>query len=424
MCHPAKARKLLRDGKAAIYRKEPFTIILTKIADKPARDDYRLKIDYGSRHTGLAVLKGSKVCWLGQIEHRTNIAELLEKRANYRRRRRSANLRYRKPRFKHRTKPKDWLPPSLMSRVNNIKTFVTRLMTYLPLGAISYENVKFDTQKMMNPNISGVEYQQGELAGYEIREYLAEKFHHKCCYCGVEQGQGRKFEVEHIIPKSRGGTNRISNLAWSCHECNQRKGRMTAEEFGHPEVQAQAKKPLKDAALVTATRWKLFDVLKSFGIPVECGTGGLTSYNRNKRNIPKEHYYDACCVGASTPAELIFGTKIVHMIVAKGRGKHCRTNVSKNGFPRGYLTRTKRHFGFQTGDIVKAVVTKGKKIGTYLGRVSCRERGSFVVTTLSRAVDGINHRYCHLLQRSDGYQYERKEVTALPPTSKDAGSRA
>ena len=415
MCHPARARKLLRGGKAAIYRKEPFTIILKKKTEESVKKSYRLKIDYGSRHTGLAILKDSKVCWLGQIEHRTNIKDLLDKRRGYRRRRRNANLRYRKARFMFRTKPEGWLPPSLMSRVNNIRTFVKRLITYLPLGNISYENVKFDTQKLMNPDISGIEYQQGELAGYEIREYLAEKFNHRCCYCGIEQGQRRKFEVEHIVPKSRGGSNRISNLAWSCHECNQGKGNMTAEEYGHPEVQEQVRRPLKDAAMVMATRWKVLETLRGFGLPVECGTGGLTSYNRNKRNIPKDHYYDACCVGKSTPERLYFGTDIVHVITATGRGKHCRTNVNASGFPRGYLARQKQFFGFQTGDMVKAVITRGKEIGTYFGKVMCRRSGSFDIRTSSGRVQGINHRYFQLVQRSDGYLYSRKEVAALPP---------
>lgn len=414
MCHPAKARKLLRDGKAKIYRKEPFTIILTKVVDKPVENKYRLKIDYGSRHTGLAILKDAKVCWLGQLEHRTNIKELLDKRRGYRKRRRNANLRYRKPRFKYRTKPKGWLPPSLMSRVGNIRTFITRLKRMLPLGAISYENVKFDTQKMMNPDIIGVEYQQGTLFGCEIREYLSEKFNHKCCYCGVSEGHGRKFEVEHIIPKSRGGTNSINNLAWSCRECNQNKGKLTAIEYGHPEVQVQAKKPLKDATLVTATRWKVYDLLKSFDLPIECGTGGLTTFNRTQRNIPKEHYFDACCVGKSTPKVLYFCTNMVHIVTAIGRGKHCRTNVDAFGFPRGYLARQKRFFDFQTGDIVKAVVTRGKKIGTYFGKVSCRKTGSFDIRTKVGRMQGINHKYFRLIQRSDGYSYDRKECHIHP----------
>lgn len=414
MCHPAKARKLLRDGRAKIYRKEPFIIILTKIVDKPAENKYRLKIDYGSRYTGLAILKDAKVCWLGQLEHRTNIKELLDKRRGYRKRRHNANIRYRKPRFKYRTKHKGWLPPSLMSRVDNIRAFITRLIRMLPLGAISYENVKFDTQKMMNPDIHGIEYQQRTLEGYEIREYLSEKFNHKCCYCEICQGQGRKFEVEHIIPVSRGGTNRISNLAWSCHVCNQEKGSMTAEEYGHPEVQAHAKKPLKDAALVTATRWEVYGILKSFNLPVECGTGGLTCYNRTQRNIPKEHYFDACCVGKSTPKVLYFCTNIVHIITAIGRGKHCRTNVDASGFPRGYLARQKRFFGFQTGDIVKAIVTKGKKIGTYFGKVLCRKTGSFDIRTKTGRVQGISHKYFRLIQHSDGYLYDRKLCHILP----------
>ena len=410
----SQSKKIAKRWEGKIYRKEPFIIILTKIVDKPVENKYRLKIDYGSRYTGLAILKDAKVCWLGQLEHRTNIKELLDKRRGYRKRRRNANLRYRKPRFKYRTKPKGWLPPSLMSRVDNIRTFITRLIRMLPLGAISYENVKFDTQKMMNPDIYGIEYQQGTLEGYEIREYLSEKFNHKCCYCEIGQGQGRKFEVEHIIPVSRGGTNRISNLAWSCHVCNQEKGSMTAEEYGHPEVQAQAKKPLKDATVVTATRWKVYDLLKSFNLPVECGTGGLTCYNRTQRNIPKEHYFDACCVGKSTPKVLYFCTNIVHIITAIGRGKHCRTNVNASGFPRGYLARQKRFFGFQTGDIVKAVVTRGKKIGTYFGKVLCRKTGRFDIRTNAGRVQGISHTYFRLIQHSDGYLYDRK-MCRIPP---------
>ena len=224
MIHPAEARKLLRDGKAAVFRKAPFTIILSKEGPVPDRT-YRLKIDYGSKHTGLAILDDGRVLWLGQIDHRTNIKDALDKRRGYRRRRRSANLRYRKPRFTYRSRQDGWLPPSLLSRVDNVKTVVRRLQKLAPVGTLSYENVKFDTQLIQDEMISGVRYQQGELAGYEVREYLLEKFKHQCAYCGMS---GVPLEVEHIIPKSRGGTNRISNLAIACHTCNQKKGSMTA----------------------------------------------------------------------------------------------------------------------------------------------------------------------------------------------------
>src|SRR5215471_17672941 len=98
---------------------------------------------------------------------------------------------------------------------------------------------------MQDAEVSGVAYQQGELAGYEVREYVLEKFDRRCAYCHEE---GIPLEVEHIIPKSRGGSDRVSNLTLACRPCNQRKGNQTAAEFGHPEVQAQAKAPLKDAA--------------------------------------------------------------------------------------------------------------------------------------------------------------------------------
>jgi len=413
MCHPAKARRLLKDGKAAIFRKAPFTIILKKGAEQSPEKSYRIKIDYGSRHTGLAILKGNEMCWLGQMEHRTDIKSNLDARRGYRRRRRSSNLRYRKPRFLNRRRPEGWLPPSLMSRINNIHAFVRRLSKIVPLGYISYENVKFDTQLLQNPDICGIEYQQGELAGYEVREYLLEKFNRKCAYCGTENA---KLEIEHIIPKSRGGSNRISNLAIACHDCNQKKDNMTAEEFGHPQVQALTRKPLKDAAMVTATRWAVLQILKSFGIPIECGTGGRTKLNRIRLGLPKEHYYDAVCVGASTPDILVFKTDTVQFIKAVGRGIHQRTNVNASGFPRGYFARQKQFFGFQTGDMVKAVVTSGKKVGVYYGTVACRKSGSFDVKTGKERVQGINHKYITLVQKSDGYKYytERACATSSP----------
>lgn len=232
-CHPARARKLLRAGKAAVHMVQPFTIILNRVVEEPPDKEYRVKFDYGSRHTGVAILKDNIVCWLGQLEHRTDIKQNLQQRSGYRRRRRSANLRHRHPRFDNQVRRKGWLPPSLMSRVNNIETLMRRLTKLAPIGAISYENVKFDTQLMQNSDISGVEYQQGTLFGYEVREYLLEKYGRKCIYCGAE---GIPLEIEHLTPRSRGGSNRISNLGIAWHPCNQKKGNMTAEEFGNPRA--------------------------------------------------------------------------------------------------------------------------------------------------------------------------------------------
>jgi len=186
-CHEAVARKLLKQGKATIFRRYPFTIILKKaVDDTDNKQEYRLKIDYGSKHTGLAILQNNNVIWLAQIDHRTDIKKKLDERRSYRRRRRNKNLRYRQPKFLNRRRKEGWIPPSLESRINNIKTWVKRLQKLVPLTHISYENVKFDTQLMRNPEISGIEYKQGTLQGYEVKEYLLEKYNRKCCYCGKE----------------------------------------------------------------------------------------------------------------------------------------------------------------------------------------------------------------------------------------------
>jgi len=408
-CHPAWARILLKTGKAAVWRVAPFTIILKTETDNVAVSDSRLKIDYGSRHTGLAILQENKAVWLGVIDHRTNIKKGLDDRRAHRRFRRG-RLRYRKPRFLNRRRPEGWLPPSLQSRVDNIAAVARKLSGVCRITAISYENVKFDAQLLMNPEISGVEYQQGELRGYEVREYLLEKFGRKCCYCHAEN---LPLEIEHIVPRSRHGSDRVSNLAIACHECNLRKGNRTAAEFGHPEVQAQARQPLRDAAMVTATRWAVYNRLKETGLPVECGSGALTKMNRIQAGLPKEHYYDACSVGASTPGRLHIAATFVQRIIAKGRGTHSRTNLDKYGFPRGYLSRKKEFFGFQTGDTVRAVVPNGKKKGVWSGRVLCRGTGSFDIKTMKGRVQGVSYKYCRLVQSNDGYQYFTDAKTPL-----------
>jgi len=255
---------------------------------------------------------------------------------------------------------------------------------------------------MQSPEISGVEYQQGELQGYEVREYLLEKFGRRCVYCGAEK---IPLQIEHILPKSRGGTDRVSNLTLACEACNQKKGNQTAEEFGSPQVQSQARKPLKDAAAVNTTRWALYRRVQETGLPVEVGTGGRTKYNRSIRELPKTHWLDAACVGASTPEVLnVEGIRPL-IISSTGRGSRQMCRMDKYGFPRTSAKKFKRVHGFQTGDMVKAVVPTGKKAGTYIGQVSVRASGNFNLKTKSGTLQGISYRHCKMLHRADGYVY-------------------
>jgi len=345
-----------------------------------------------------------EVVFAAELTHRGQaIKNSLDSRRALRRNRRNRKTRYRPARFLNRTKPKGWLPPSLNSRLENVITWVRRLYRLCPITALSMELVRFDTQLMASPEISGVEYQQGELQGYEVRHYLLEKWGRKCAYCGVENVP---FELEHINPRSRGGSNRVSNLAIACHKCNQEKGNQTAAEYGHPEVQAKAKLPLKDAAVVNATRWALYERLKATGLELETGSGGLTKFNRTKRELPKTHWLDAACVGKSTPLALKVNRVKPLLIKATGRGLHRRTQPDKYGFPRAIFARGKQHFGFKTGDMARAEVTTGKKQGIYAGKVNVRASGWFNLTTATGIVSGISHRFFKLTHRSDGYSYQ------------------
>ncbi len=259
-CRPKRAGVLLKQGKAAVFRMFPFTVILKYEIQDVSPRELRIKIDPGSKKTGIAVVSDStgEVVFAAEIEHRGQaVKNSLESRRAVRRGRRNRNTGYRQSRFLNRTRRKGWLPPSLESRISNIETWVKRLIRLSPIKSISQELVKFDTQLMENPEVSGVAYQQGTLTGYEMREYLLEKWDRKCAYCG---NRNVPLEIEHIQPKSKGGSDRVSNLTLACRSCNEKKSNKSAEEFRKnkpdilKEILAQSKAPLKDAAAVNTTR--------------------------------------------------------------------------------------------------------------------------------------------------------------------------
>lgn len=432
-CSEKRARLLLARGRAVVVRLAPFTI---RLKDRVGGETQplRVKIDPGSRVTGLAVVRETEtpepdtdaprchteVLWLAELTHRgAAISASLKTRRNFRRGRRWRNLRYRPARFDNRARPKGWLTPTLRHRVESVCNWVERLRRLAPISAISQELVRFDTQALETPEIRGVEYQQGTLFGYEVREYLLEKWGRQCAYCDATK---RPLQIEHIVPRARGGSSRIHNLTLACQPCNRRKGARPIEDFlaRKPErlarILAQAKRPLKDAAAVNATRWALWTALAATGLPVACASGGRTKWNRSRFGVPKTHALDAACVGR---VDALAGwNRPVLAIKASGRGSYSRTRAFSNGFPRGYLIRTKQVAGFQTGDWVQAVVPQGKKAGTHRGRVAVRKSGSFNIQTATRLVEGVNRRYCRVLQRADGYGY------SFHPKPTEVASRA
>ncbi len=405
-CHPSVARKLLASKKAAVYRRYPFTIILNKTVENPQIEPIELKLDPGSKTTGVALVQGNKVLWGAELTHRGQAIKMsLESRRSFRRSRRNRHTRYRQARFLNRTRQSSLLAPSLQHRVETTLTWVNKLLRLAPISSIVQELVRFDLQQLENPEISGVEYHEGELAEYEVREYLLNKWDRKCAYCGIENVP---LQIDHIHSKAKGGSNRISNLCLACEQCNIKKGTQSIEQFLAKKsdilkrIFSQAKRPLKDAATVNSTRWELFNRLQETGLPVATGSGGLTKFNRTRLNLPKAHWLDAACVGLVESLKVLTSKPL--LIKATGHGTRQMCRPDKFGFPSRYVPRLKFVNGFQTGDIVKAIVTSGKKIGIYVGRVTVRSSGSFNIYT-SELVSGISYKYCSVIHRKDGYSY-------------------
>ena len=443
-CHPAKARRLLREGQAAVYKRYPFTIILKREVPSPKTTDHTLSIDPGSRCTGMAITDADNTivaCF--ELHHRgAAIKKGLSTRAAYRRSRRTRKCRHRPARWQNRSRKtpvltsdgwkyqsfgqssKDWVAPSLMSRVFNIHTWVSRLSKIYPITQLAVEHVRFDTQLMENPEISGVEYQQGTLFEVEVWEYLLEKFGRKCYYCGTKDVP---LEKEHILPKAKGGTNRVSNLTISCRECNIKKGNRYPDEiqgdFGKRVQSAlrAAKKPLKDAQAVNTIRWKIVETLKATGLPIIYGTGGKTKWHRKQAGLPKTHYYDAACV-ASVP-ELPTQPSVL-AIHAVGYGHRSdlgnyQTVQTAPGFKRPY-TRVENANGFQKLDTVTMQRKKGRVVGCInsFDKTAASKPQKLRIKTDWTAGDGrISGNVTQLtrVQKRDGYAYQILESRRREP---------
>jgi len=437
-CHPARARELLGKGRAVVARQVPFTIRLKDRALPDSEvDGVQLRIDPGSKGTGLVLTdekreadeRGTDVTVRRgliaiELQHRGDQIHLrMRQRAGYRHRRRSVNYRYRAPRSDNRPRPPGWLPPSLRHRIDTTLSLATRLCRYAPVTEVHVERVAFDTHAMgAGRPLSEAEYRQGPLAGTTARAYLHAKWNSACAYCDA---RGVPLNIEHLRPRSRGGSHRVSNLVLACVPCNEAKGSTPVETFlsGRSDhlarILGQSRAPLHDAAAMNATRWRLTEVLGALGRPVHAWSGGRTKDNRSAMGLAKTHTLDALSVGRLNHES---GDAIVRyperVLVAKatGRGSYARTTPDRFGFPRLRRARTKQHFGYVTGDLVRATVPSGKWAGTWTGRISVRARGQHSLTTPRGRVN-VSHRNLRLLQRGDGYGYGgRPEPT--PSTSR------
>jgi len=398
---PRKARKLLEQGKAKVVSRTPFIIQLLYPTGE-AKQDITLGIDAGYSKIGYSAITASRELIAGELELRVDIKRLLENRRAYRRDRRRRK-RYRAPRFNNRGRREGWLAPSLEHKLQSHIRLIERIKRILPITKVVVEVASFDTQKMQNPEINGVEYHQGELQGYEIREYLLEKWKRKCAYCGKSN---IALEVEHIIPKSKGGSDRVSNLTISCHECNQQKGNKTAAEFGHPGIQKKAQETLKAAAFMNNIRWKLVNHLKC-----DWTYGSITKHNRTKLGLEKSHINDAFVIAGGTTHErngIIYKGKQVRR---QNRSLY-KANLLKGG--RSKRNTVKEVKGFRRFD---KVLFEGIACFIY----GLRSRGYFDLRDIEgkKLWSSVSYKKLRLLERARG---RIEEVgRAIPPRAEARG---
>jgi len=413
-CSPKRCRELKKSGRTKVYRLKPFTIQMLDVEDGQTQP-IEYKVDSGSKTTGLALVanfekQGNKVLWAANLSHRGHlITDLLEKRKAARGSRRHRKTRYRKPRFNKvklfaRKRPEGWLPPSLISRIDNVTNWKRKLDKYVPISKISSESVRFDMQKMENPEIRGVEYQQGTLQGYEVKEYLLEKWGRKCVYCGKDKVP---LEVEHIQPRSKGGSDRVGNLTLSCRPCNLKKSNRSIGDFlsSRPallrKIKSMMTKPLRDAAAVNSIRNRLSEELESFSIPVELSTGGRTKFNRSQQGYPKDHWVDAACVGTSGQSVNLNGIKPLQ-IKAMGRGDRKMVNCPL-GDANPKVRRVKK---FKTGCYAVLRKAEGVYKGRWVERVSnVRGSDNKLEMNLLKKKARFLYKDFSLIQHNDGYHH-------------------
>ena len=254
------------------------------------------------------------------------------------RRGRRSRLRNRQPGFDNRARPEGWLPPSMNTRLANTETWVRRLCALFPVTLVRVETARFDTQLMENQEITGREYQHGELAGWQLRSYVFHRDGAKCVYCG--NARAERYELDHIVPRSRGGANRISNLVVSCQDCNIGKGNSSIEDFSTDRpsrlaaVLAIRREPLSGASQMNIIVPELLSRLQAMGMPTSTHNAYTTSWTHGRLGVPKTHVNDALCVGTPDVLTHLPDRKTVMRSVGHGNRQMLRP-ADRHGNPRG-----------------------------------------------------------------------------------------
>ena len=319
-----KVRHLLKDGKAKVVKRSPFTIQLNYDCGNHTQS-ITLGVDAGSKHIGLSASTKKEELYCSDVELRDDVVELLSTRRRNRRSRRN-HLRYRQPRFDNRKRSDDWLAPSIRQKIDSHLKVIEEVHKILPITNIIVEVASFDIQKIKNPDIEGIEYQNGEqLNSYNIREYVLFRDNHTC-QCCKGKSKDRVLEVHHIESRKTGG-NAPSNLITLCKTCH--------KKYHKGEIILKQKRGAKydDASFMGIMRWDLYNKLKETYPNVSITYGYITKSNRIKHGLAKEHYNDAYCISQNFKANPLDTTIYQKKVRCHNRQIH-KANFLKSGIKK------------------------------------------------------------------------------------------
>ncbi len=381
-------RRWLRDNKAEVVKLCPFTIRLNWCCEK-GKQEVIVGLDTGAVNVGCSAISGDRILYTSETKLRTDISKKMQRRARYRRNRRD-KLRYRKPRFNNRTRPKGWLPPSLKSKAESTIKIVSQLAEILPISKVKVEIAKFDTQKLQNPDIKGKEYQKGVTEGYDnVRAYVFERDKYICQIC---KKNGGILQTHHIKQRKDSGGNRPNNLVTVHKDCH--------EDYHKGLIKHKFRKPreYKMETQVTILKDFVVEALKK-DFEVEVTFGYITKRNRMRLNLPKSHCFDA--VAICNPKKVGRLDKIFKRVCVTQRRYQMTKGVrGERKLPNGKL------FGFRQWDKVKIK----DKVGFIKGR---RSSGFFDVCDIDRNNISHNIKYTNLRRLCSNNIMEAK-VFPLP----------
>ncbi|MCZ7383912.1 MAG: RNA-guided endonuclease IscB [Candidatus Methanoperedens sp.] len=335
---PRKARILLKEDKAKVIKRTPFTIQL-KYATGETKQEITLGIDSGYENIGLSAITNKKEVYSADIKLRTDLVKLNSERRQYRRARRNRNTWYRKPRFLNRKKPEGWLAPSIQHKLDSHIKLINKEKEILPITKINVEVAAFDIQKIKNPEISGLGYQNGvKKDSWNTREYVLHRDNHTCQAC---HGKSKDpiLETHHINSRQIGG-NAPDNLLTLCHTCHERVSK------GKLKLDVKLPTGFKPETFMSTVRWKLVDMLRYTGNVVNHTYGYITKSNRIALGLEKSHSTDAFVIAGGTIQERSSSSFLIQQV------RKCNRKLFKGDRSHLKNTAPRLILGFQRFDKV------------------------------------------------------------------------